>query len=187
MVYLLRHCDYDTSRNILPGRLPVELSPKGIERAKKLRDFFADKHIEKIFSSAVLRCKQTVEIISNEKIPIVYDKRLLEVLAAFQAYWNPDPYLVYWTRHELGGETNIQKRIVDFWKNTYFEDGKNYIICSHGDPLYFLYLYLTRQQLPKELNYGEKTEWPKMYLPMGGIWPVEKKSGEWKVGKIIKI
>lgn len=188
-IFLIRHAEYDNSRHILPGRLPVELSEKGKEQAKKMQKFFASKKIEKIFSSEVLRCKQTSEIISSGKIPIVYDKRLLEVLGAYQAYWDEDPHYAYWMRDSLGGELNrdVQNRMIDFWKNAGFETEKNYIVCSHGDPLYFLYLYLINGKLPEEVAFGQKIVWPKIYLPIAGIWPVEKKDGEWKVGKIITL
>jgi broad specificity phosphatase PhoE len=86
-MYLLRHCDYDNPRTILPGRLPVELSEQGKRRAQELQQFFADKEIAAIYSSAVLRCRQTVEIIADKKIPIFYDARLLETLSAYQGYW----------------------------------------------------------------------------------------------------
>lgn len=189
MIYLIRHAEYDNSRHILPGRLPVELTEHGIEQAKKMCDFFAGKKIEKIFSSEVLRCKQTSEIISDQKIPITYDTRLLEVLNAFQGYWDMNPHFAYWMRETLGGELNrdVQKRMVDFWESAGFENNKNYIVCSHGDPIYFLYVYLIHEKLRDEVPFGQKIAWPEIYLPMAGIWPVTKKDGNYVVDKIIKI
>ena len=86
-IYLLRHCDYDNPKKILPGRLPVPLSSKGIEQANLLKEYFADKSIANIYSSAVERCKQTAQIIADNKIPIIPDKRILETLSAYRAYW----------------------------------------------------------------------------------------------------
>lgn len=186
-IFLIRHAEYDNSRHILPGRLPVELNEEGKEQAKKMAQFFAAKKIEKIFSSEVLRCKQTSEIISNGKIPIVYDRRLLEVLFAYQGYWTTDTSYAYWMRDALGGELNknVQDRMIDFWENIGFEENKNYMVCSHGDPIYYLYQYLNHEKLAPEIPLGKNIIVPKIYLPMAGIWPVDKKDGEWKVGKII--
>ena len=89
-IYLLRHCEYEAIPPILPGRLPVQLSLRGIERAKRLSRFFKSKNIKKLYSSAVLRCKQTAEIISDGIIPVTYDKDLLETLSAYQGYWEPN-------------------------------------------------------------------------------------------------
>ena len=61
-IYLLRHCEYVNPNNIMPGRLPVELSEEGLNQAKRLRKYFMDKDIGMIYSSAVRRCKQTAEI-----------------------------------------------------------------------------------------------------------------------------
>src|SRR3989344_1533402 len=135
--YLVRHASYTEKHNLLPGRLPVELSEEGIKEAEKLQNYFEGKIIEKIYSSEVLRCKQTSEIISNGKIPIEYDKRLLEALGAYQGFWDPDAWDQFWgNRHKLGGESrkNVSDRAIDFFKNTNFEEGKNYIISSHMDP-----------------------------------------------------
>lgn len=163
-IYLLRHCDYDNPRNILPGRLPVELSEAGKERARELRDIFSDKKISRIYSSAVLRCKQTAEIVSGGQIPIVYDKRLLESLSALQGYWEHDWNHFFDHIDELGGETilDIKKRVVNFYEELVpkLEADENVIICSHGDPLQVLYAHLKglkfddSNHLPENLENG---------------------------------
>lgn len=86
-IYLLRHCAYSNPLNILPGRLPVELSQEGRENALRLKEYFADKNIKQIYSSAVKRCKQTAEIIADHNIPLTFDQRLLETFSAYQGYW----------------------------------------------------------------------------------------------------
>ncbi len=171
-VYLLRHCEYDNPRHILPGRLPVALSANGKKQAEKLRDFFASQKIEKIYSSEVLRCRQTSEIISGGKIPIEFDTRLLEVMTSYQGYWVENYDLYYTMRPTLGGETNkdVQDRIVDFWKKTKFKKEKNYIVCSHGDPLYFLNQYLNKIPLEKEGDFNCRSS----FLPIGGYYSMHK-------------
>lgn len=182
-LYLVRHCAQDNPRHILPGRLPTELSKAGRVQALRLRDYFSDKNIETIYSSAVLRCKQTTEIIAGKTIPIQYDQRLLETFSAYQGYWIEDWKHFFSHIDELGGENNadIQDRIVLFFKETSSVDGKNYIICSHGDPLYFLYQYLTQQPLLAQ-NIVEVTD---DYQPTGSIRPMHINRGEITIDPVI--
>lgn len=147
-IYLLRHCDYENPRNILPGRLPVPLSSEGIEQANKLKAYFSTKSINKIYSSAVERCKHTAEIISDGVIPMVFDTRILETLSSFQGYWGENThaggYHFFSHVQELGGESllDIQKRVSAFWEHSIAGKNENIIVCSHGDPLQVLYSYI---------------------------------------------
>lgn len=159
-VYLLRHCEYEAIPPILPGRLPVQLSMKGVERANHLSRYFRSQNIKKIYSSAVFRCKQTAEIISDGTIPIAYDKHLLETLSAYQGYWEPNwdgkAYHFYSHIEELGGESDqdIFHRVSGFWNNIFPSLDGNTIICSHGDPLLMLYSFIRSFPLPN-LNESE--------------------------------
>jgi broad specificity phosphatase PhoE len=158
-IYLVRHAKYANPTKILPGRLPVILSEDGVAQAHILHQYFADKNIAQIYSSPVLRCKQTAEIIAGSIIPIEYDVRLAETLCANQGANEVDNWRkqLYGDALELGGESQIdvQNRMAEFWKTADFQDGKSYIICSHGDPLLFLYQYLTDQDLNNDLNINE--------------------------------
>lgn len=155
-IYLLRHCEYHNPYNTIAGRLPVALSEKGKEQAEALKIFFADKNIGKIYSSAVLRTKQTPEIIASGTIPIIYDPRLLETYSAYQGYWEKNRTSGGWHsflhKDELGGEglADIQKRMVSFWKEITSNLSENIIICSHGDPLLTLYSHIHRLPLPDD-------------------------------------
>jgi len=158
-IYLVRHCKYENPDNMMPGRLPVPLSEEGKKQAEKIADYFTDKRIEKIVNSAVLRCKQTSKIISNGKIPITYDKRLLETTSAYQGYSFRDRKLEWhvFYRHteELGGETlnDVQKRMISFWQELIKGSESRVIISSHGDPLYCLNAYLKKEPLIDPVGY----------------------------------
>ena len=161
-IYLLRHCDYANPRRILPGRLPVPLSESGIKRANQLKDIFKNKNIAKIYSSEVLRCKQTAEIVADKKIPVIFDQRLLETLSAFQGYWELDFDHFFAHNSSLGGETilEIQARVVNFYeelKKSLAKD-ENVILCSHGDPLQCLYAYLHNLNFSNEKHLPETKE-----------------------------
>lgn len=173
-IYLVRHGDYANPRGIIPGRLPVELSALGHQQVAKLHTYFKDKNINKIYSSAVLRCKQTAQGISQNQIPIEYDARLLETLSSYQGYWEIDWMQFFNIRQELGGESNleIQSRMVHFFENTTFFDDNNYIICSHGDPLYFLYQHLANQPLLSDTVHEKNPPSPEDYIPKGYVRPI---------------
>ena len=144
-IYLVRHCEFANPDHILAGRLPLPLSKKGKAQAQRLRKYFQDKQIEHIYSSAVLRCKQTAEAIAQQKIPITYDQRLLEIFSAYQGYAfyekEIDARYLFKFREELGGENfrDMQQRMMSFWQGLVKTKEKNVIVCSHGDPLYTLH------------------------------------------------
>jgi 2,3-bisphosphoglycerate-dependent phosphoglycerate mutase len=152
-IYLVRHCEYSNPRNILVGRLPVELSEKGKDQAAQLAAFFQEHPVERIYSSAVRRCQQTSEIIATGNIPVTYDQRLLETLSAYSGYWFEPGQELDWThfmshRSELGGESyqDVQTRMVSIFKEATTASENDVILCSHGDPLHMLYLFLNHGQ-----------------------------------------
>lgn len=188
-VYLVRHCTFDFSKTKMPGRLPVPLSNEGVTQAIKLQKYFQDKNIKFIFSSAVIRCKQTAEIISDGKIPIKYDLRLLETFSCYQGYWGNDRKEFYNHRKDLGGETNkeIQSRMISFWNEVALKSKVNIVVCSHGDPIDFLYEYLVH--LPLDPEPVPFKEWPITfhYQPKGSIRPIYIFFNKtYKLGEIIK-
>jgi broad specificity phosphatase PhoE len=159
-IYLVRHGEYSNPKKILAGRLPVELSKKGISQIKKVQSVLNQKDISVIYSSAVYRCKQTSEIIAKNIIPITYDKRLLETHSSYQGYWIYDWDHFFDHQEELGGESlrDIQKRMISFFEEIKTKEKGNVIIVSHGDPIYSLLLHLKRQSIPKKR--GELSDYP---------------------------
>lgn len=188
IIYFVRHADFDNSKTIMPGRLPVPLSEKGKAQSIKLKKFFRDKKIARIYSSSVERCKETSVIIADDRIPIMFDTRLLETLSAYQGYWGDDRKAFYSFREELGGETNknIQDRMIAFWKYVIDRSEGNIVVCSHGDPLDFLYEYLVKEPLDAEPK--PFAAWPETdhYQPKASIRPIALFSdGTYKIDKII--
>lgn len=162
-IYLVRHAEYANPKNILAGRLPLPLTPKGEQQARALGEYFAGTGIQKIYSSAVHRCHQTSEIIQQslaERMdhgtvpPLVHDQRLLETFSAYQGFWG-DGLTTNWDdffshTQQLGGElpSDIQVRMVDFINELVNQPEDNVLICSHGDPLFCLYTWLLQEPLP---------------------------------------
>ncbi|MEK7539625.1 MAG: histidine phosphatase family protein [Patescibacteria group bacterium] len=182
-IFLVRHCEYANPRRVVPGRLPFPLSAVGRKRAKRLAEFFADKQITKIYSSAVLRAQQTADQISGGKIPVVNDARLLETFSAYQgtpSRSQKQDRLDYYTHtKELGGETylDIQRRIVLFFDEIRRKKEGNVIVVSHGDPVNFLFVFLHHGKLPPV----SRELWDKVnasYQSKGSIRPLELVGGK---------
>lgn len=180
-IYLVRHCEYENPDNIFPGRLPVPLSKTGFVRAKKLHEYFVDKKIQTIYSSPVLRCKQTAETISGGTTPITVDIRLAETFSAYQGYkvqgdlTNDSSWLDYHSHvDELGGETfaNLTDRMMDFFNTVILHETGNIIICSHQDPLYALYSKLANKPLALSNIDIARTMESNGAQPKGSVYPV---------------
>jgi alpha-ribazole phosphatase len=185
--YLVRHAQYANPRKILVGRLPVVLSDEGVKEAEKLADFFADKKITQIYSSPVVRCKQTSEIIANREIPLTCDIRIAETLSAYQGYWEYDWAHFYERTKNLGGEMpqDVQNRTIKFWEDIKDEKKDSVIICSHGDPLYLLYAHLAKIATPNIKEIYEIRD--DKYQPKASVRKVTYDKGEVAVGPIIKV
>jgi len=151
--FLLRHGGADSNDlDILssyPEKFDNSLTKKGKAQIEKTASLFKNKKIDLIFSSDVLRTKETSQIVSKELgLKVNFDERLRE--------WNfgvlngqPIEKLNQFYANDLDrfkkapekGEnlTDVRKRMMDFvfdlekkYKN------KNILIVGHGDPLWLL-------------------------------------------------
>lgn len=186
--FLVRHTEFSNPDGIMYGRLPLPLSNEGVNHAKRIADFFKSKGITTIYTSPVLRCRQTAEIIAEySSIPLVVDKRLSEILTVLQGVkWQEYytyPKTAYQFVDELGGESqlDIQLRMVDFFNEKVAQEKGDAIICSHGDPLYFLTVYLTGKQLPQQASEVDRS----LYHSKGAVLPVYITGKHWKLGSFI--
>jgi broad specificity phosphatase PhoE len=81
-LYLARHGEsYSNFKNVFIGRSedPV-LTEKGISQANSLAESLKNKHIEAIFSSTLLRTRQTANILADKLcLPVTHSEDLVEV------------------------------------------------------------------------------------------------------------
>lgn len=143
-IYLVRHCEYTPEASI-PGRLPgVGLSLLGKACAQKLGEFFSQHHITFIYTSPLLRTRQTAQIIGKNigLIPHL-SKQILEVKSPIQGM--PQSVFKKWgglmyhhPLHKKQGESlnSVFYRVKKFIALVINRHtGKNIIIVSHGDPI----------------------------------------------------
>jgi len=151
--YLMRHgysCTQEEGRLCSwPEKRCCPLTNRGEKEISNLVKSLKKEKIDFIFSSDLLRTKQTAEIASKEiGVNVKFDKRLREL-----DFGNYDGKLVEeWTKDypineeaftkaPKGGETfnDVKLRLLDFVKELEKKyQGKNILIVSHGAPIWFL-------------------------------------------------
>jgi broad specificity phosphatase PhoE len=160
-IYLVRHGEVFNPKNVCYGRLPrFGLSKNGKKQAQRLRGFFRRENISKIYSSPLLRSRQTALIISGGHIPIGYSKKITEI--DLRDYQGKDWDFAISTRnnlmnrHKFPNESyqNVQnrmvKKIMQIAKN---HIGERVAIVTHADPIIATKLYF--QNIPIEKLNGQ--------------------------------
>jgi len=193
--YFLRHTEYANPTKILHGRLPLPLTQAGQKHAKAIGRYFQDKKIRKIYSSAVYRCQQTAEIVyTSLHVPIKNDPRILEVLFAMQGMTQNEAHehsdYPYTLVPQLGGESiqQVSDRMLDFFQHVVMKQKSNIIVCSHGDPLFFLYCYLKKISLAKvtkDMRSARVIVNGSLYPRKGSILPVSIDGKKITVGEFV--
>jgi len=174
-IYLARHCSYQNPQEIMTFRLPgYALNNQGRERAQEIAEFFKkNSQTTKIYSSPLLRTRQTAQIIAQSlNLRLLINSLLIEVESPFKGMREKDYYQnhlgdIYCQKEHLlgGGEPieQISQRMMKFVQKVLKENPNEEIITiSHGDPIMIYFLSLTGQSL-------ENIDQRKDYIPMGGI------------------
>lgn len=171
--FVLRHGE--SLRNVekrascWPEKIKSPLTDKGIRQIKKTAKILKKKNIDLIFSSDLLRTKQTAGIVAKELgLKVKLDKRLREVnvgalnnrpIAEIRSFWDKKgnlPYSEYTKRrYKIAppkGEnyTQMEKRMFVFLKEMEKKyKGKNILIVSHQRPITLLEKALNNYSLEK--------------------------------------
>lgn len=157
------------------------LLEKGINEARLAGEALKGKNIDLIFSSDILRAKQTVKIVAEsinyDLEKIVYDARLRDVNWGIFGGKNKDEAWAYYNhdmmkKFEIGvphGESwnECKARVIEVLKEieNNFEN-KNILIVSHGDPLWLLEGYMrgkSNEELILEMSKNKNIKTGEMY------------------------
>lgn len=147
LVYFVRHGNVENPSGLKYGRLPgFPLSEVGRLEIGKTADGLVDRGIEVIYSSPLLRTKQSAELIEAKlKVPLYFDDRLLEFdCGVYQGVSEKE-----FRERKLwlfGGETPQQSgdRIIDFLNSVRAENKyENIVVMSHEGPIIMALLNLT--------------------------------------------
>ena len=159
--YLVRHGEAENNVRHILNSAPVKheypLTERGRAQATKAAEYLVPVGADVLYSSPILRAKETAGIIAEATgLPIHFDDRLWEVgmgrfnegsqLDMLKKY--PDPQMRLSPDAEDGMESmlEVRSRLDDFLdelKEKYV--GKQVILVSHGDPLEQLHGILTRE------------------------------------------
>lgn len=154
-IYLLRHGEVHNPKQIVYARLPrFKLSKKGIEEITETALFLKDKNIKAIYSSPLLRARQTAEIIKStlgiKQGGIV--EQVSEVVTSLQGESNEKLQLDYYSPPILKKSDESMEQIAKRMLSAMeilakHNHGKSITVISHGDPIMILQAYLTNLPL----------------------------------------
>lgn len=175
-IYLIRHGEVHNPKKIVYGRLPrFGLSKKGRSEIDKTAEFLKNKNISAIYSSPLLRARQTACIIQDKlNLPKIYIlKDLLEAKTSIEGKLHADLDLVNldyfskptWQENDDTIEQIAGRMIKSFKKFLGRHKGQAIVVVSHGDPIMLLKAYLNKMPLAissirpdKYLAHGEITD-----------------------------
>jgi broad specificity phosphatase PhoE len=153
-IYVVRHAHVHNPKDILYGRLPrFHLSELGFRQAQELAEFLGGRTIEAIYSSPLLRARQTAAVISRS-IPDAAMHRsglIVEVLTGYQGEPNSvlkPGFSFYEPRVREMDETmaGVYDRVSRFLRAVARRHaGKSIVAVSHGDPIAIMRLGLLQQ------------------------------------------
>ncbi|MBW2971961.1 histidine phosphatase family protein [Candidatus Woesearchaeota archaeon] len=147
---MVRHGETRENRdNIMQGQIGGHLTKKGVMQAKKLGRRLKDEHFDIIYSSDLLRCKDTLREIRkyHPKTPVRYAKELRERKFGVwegRTHDDVDNHLakrgIRWNEWKpSGGEASDQmtKRVRRFLKRTLKERPDSSVLwVTHGGPIF---------------------------------------------------
>lgn len=164
-LYVIRHGEVDLNvKKLLNGRNASCLTEKGIEQAKSASKEIEKQNIDLIICSPLKRTKQTCDLINANKIPVIYDDRIMErntnsvmykpkASIDLSVFYSPENKIIYGDCEGLGSIIYRVKDFIDDIKLKY--SNKNILIVTHLDVCKAIYCYLKNQYLVKEIiNYN---------------------------------
>jgi broad specificity phosphatase PhoE len=150
-IYVVRHAHVHNPDDILYGRLPrFRLSEAGSNQALQVAEFLAGRPIDAIYSSPLLRARQTASTISGALpgVPIHLSRLILEVLTSYQGSPNSIMKPGFSFYEPLKGETDesmaaVYARISRFLRGAVRRHaGKAIVAVTHADPIAIMRLGL---------------------------------------------
>lgn len=160
MLYVIRHGKTDWNlKNKMQGRADIPLNAYGIQEANMTRKLLRQVHFLKIISSPLIRARKTAEIISNKKIPIEIDSRIIERdFGEFEglskenfdgsSFWN---YSLNCHYNKAESVQQLLKRVYNFldeYKEVY--EKKNVLVVTHAGVIPAICCYF--KGIPKNNN-----------------------------------
>ena len=177
-VWLARHGEAHNPAKLLYGRLPrVRLTPEGQRQARALAEYLASRPLSAIYSSPMLRARQTADVILRkhpELQRVHVDSDLTEVMTHWQGHAISElekiDFDLYSDPSHPDDESleHIQRRMCRWLERVVRRHpGGEAVGVSHGDPI--LVLVGTLTGLPLEPS----RIFPRPYIQPGVVYRIE--------------
>lgn len=143
-IYLVRHAHVHNPADILYGRLPgFRLSDVGLGQARQVAEFLSGRTIDAIYSSPLLRARQTAAAISRALpgVPMHGSKLIVEVNSSYQGSPNSVMKPGFSFYEPLKGELDesmatVYARFSRFLRQVVRRHaGRAVVAVSHADPI----------------------------------------------------
>jgi broad specificity phosphatase PhoE len=163
-IYLVRHGESEGNvKEIVQGHMDFPITEKGEKQVLKTADIFKDIHFDAIYSSDLLRAKQTAEIIKlgrDLKIKtseLLRERKLGEFEGETSDYYyktlkdelseldtlSKKERLGYKLHPTIESDGEVINRFVTYIKEIAIAHrGENVLITTHGGPIKLLLLYI---------------------------------------------
>lgn len=149
IVYFIRHGEVHNPKQVLYGRLPgFSLSVEGKKRISEIGQYFKDKNVKYLYSSPLLRARQTARIIGKPLRLTPKTSYLLNEVSIYcqgislAEYKNKiQPHIYTQVNLDKGQESieSIKNRMLKFLKIIVKKHkGAIILAVSHGDPITIL-------------------------------------------------
>src|SRR5579872_3771003 len=143
-IYLVRHAEVHNPRDIAYGRLPrFRLSARGRTQAERTATFLSGRPLSAIYTSPLLRARQTAAIISqyHPSAPVRQSRLLLEVFTGYEGSPNTiytPGFSFYEPLARPGDETmeDVFRRMDALVRRILrLHAGRSVAVVSHADPI----------------------------------------------------
>ncbi len=180
-ILLVRHTEVHNPDRVLYGRLPhFRLSDYGRKQADRTAAFLANRPVAAIYSSPLLRARQTAEVIARHHPRTT--RHLSALLQETGSAWQGQPFTsfkpgfsVYTERREPGDESleDVAARMVRFVRRARRRHpGATVVAVSHGDPISVLRVVLDGRELTVSAVRGVD------YAGLGSVTEITYQPGE---------
>src|SRR3972149_3616306 len=188
-LYLVRHTEYENPQKIYPFYLPIFLSKEGRKNASKIGKLLVREnlHNHPIYTSPIVRCVQSAEIIAQQTDSFVQtDTRLIEVSCPNlqgKVMHKIDRWKIEQDDPSREPKNQIIARMMEVIKEK-VAIGQDCIIVSHGEPLTFAYWHLTKQKFPR---YPWNPKYRSLVILRGEVVKLEFKGKTFKKATKLKL
>jgi broad specificity phosphatase PhoE len=178
LIWLARHAQVHNPMAVLYGRLPrIGLSPAGRLQARLLAEFLADRPLAAVYSSPLLRARQTARTIAAAHpggLGVHVSKDLLEIRTSWQGQPLAKLDAVRWDLYTVPRSPSdeslhaIRDRMCHWVRQMLRRyPGAEVVGVSHGDPILVLVA-----ELQGRLGDIASIR-PSRYPPTGGVYRLE--------------